>query len=373
MDKIKRFIDCSVPIKACNLRCHYCFIAQHREFASRITPFSQPVEIMVAALSKERLGGTCLFNLCAGGETLLSEQILPLAKMLIEEGHYVMIVTNGTLTKRFEEITTWPEEVRQRLFIKFSFQYLEMQRLNWMDRFFGNVDLMKQHGVSFTVEVTPSDELIPHIETLKKVCMERLGALCHVSIARNENTDTFEVLSQHSFEEYKNIWGEFNSDLFQFKSEIFYQKRKEFCYAGDWCLFLELGTGNLYQCVRGEKLCNIYECVQEPIPFKAIGTKCRFPHCYNGHSYLALGAIPELEAPTYAQLRNRHCEDGSQWLQPGVKAFFGGKLGQSNKEYSYYKKRKLARQSCSLHVRERLSHFAFYQALHRLKQRMKNQ
>ena len=370
MEKIKRYIDCGIPTEACNLRCHYCYITQKRKFNSKIAAFSLPVDVMVKALSKERLGGTCLLNLCAAGETLLSQEILPLTKALIEEGHYVMIVTNGTITQRFAEMAAWPEEVRQHLFIKFSFHYLEMLRLGWMDRFFDNVALMKRSGVSFTVEVTPSDELIPHIADLKKICMERLGALCHVTIARDETTENFAVLSQHSFDSYKEIWGTFDSELFRFKSEIFYQKRKEFCYAGDWSLFLHLGSGDLYQCVRGEKLCNIYECVSAPIPFKAIGTKCRFAHCYNGHSYLSLGAIPQLETPTYAQLRNRICEDGSQWLQPKVAEFFSGRLKWANKEYSRLRKGKQELQEAALSVRGRLSRFAFYQALHRMKQRV---
>ena len=51
--------------------------------------------------------GFVLINLCAGGETLLGETILPVVKALLEEGHYVMVVTNGTMTKRFDEIITW--------------------------------------------------------------------------------------------------------------------------------------------------------------------------------------------------------------------------------------------------------------------------
>ena len=50
-------------------------------------------------------------NFCAGGETLLSDEVLPVVHELLCEGHYVMIVTNGTLTKRFEEISNWSEEL----------------------------------------------------------------------------------------------------------------------------------------------------------------------------------------------------------------------------------------------------------------------
>lgn len=351
---MKRYIDCAVPVRTCNLRCHYCYITHNRLFDSEITKIGHSKEEIRKALSYERLGGACLINMCAGGETLLSPEILPIIYELLCEGHYIMIVTNGTVTPRFYEIASWPKELLKRLFIKFSFQYLEMLRLNWHDRFFSNVHLMKENGVSFTVEVTPSDELVPYIPALKELCIERLGALCHVTIARDEKTEGFEVLSKYSFEEYKQIWRQFDSELFDFKSKLFYVKRKEFCYAGDWSLFLDLGSGVLRQCVRGKTICNIYEDVSNPIPYEAIGHKCQFPHCYNGHSYLAFGDIPELRTPTYTQIRDRVCTDGSHWLQPEMAAFMATRLYDSNTQYSLWKKGKINIKNASIKLRRKL-------------------
>ena len=370
MDKIKRFLDCYIPTETCNLRCHYCYITQKRKFCSQIAAFSRPVETMVKALSRERLGGPCLLNLCAGGETLLSGEVLPLAKALIGEGHYVMLVTNGTVTRRFAEIAAWPEEARQHLFIKFSFHYLELLRLGWMDRFFENVALMKERGVSFTVEITPSDALMDHIEAVKHVCMERLGALCHVTIARDDRTAGIDVLSELDFKTYKRVWGQFDSELFLFKTEIFKKKRNEFCYAGDWSGYLNLETGELRQCYCGKKLCNIYENIIQPINFEAIGRKCTLAYCYNGHAYLALGNIPELRTPIYAQLRDRACDDGSHWLTPQMAAFMGTKLAESNREYTPREKSRLEGHVPGYRLRGWLSRFRFYQALHRWKERL---
>ena len=56
---------------------------------------------MRKALSKERLGGICLINFCGGGETLLPPEIVKYIRVLLEEGHYIMIVTNATVSKRF--------------------------------------------------------------------------------------------------------------------------------------------------------------------------------------------------------------------------------------------------------------------------------
>ncbi|MBR2529386.1 MAG: radical SAM protein [Blautia sp.] len=342
MGKIKRFIDCYIPTETCNLRCHYCYITQKRRFNAVIASFTHtPAEIRTA-LSKDRLGGTCLMNLCAGGETLLSQDVLPVVKELLREGHYVMIVTNGTISHRFDEILQWEEELLKHLFIKFSFHYLELIRLKWLDRFFENVNKMKKAGVSFTVEVTPSDELVPYIEEMKGVCLKNLGALCHITIARDDKTHGIEVLSALSWDDYKNTWNEFDSALFEFKTRIFKVKRKEFCYAGAWSYYLDLKTGRLKQCYKGNVLGNIYEDISAPIPQKPVGSHCPLPHCYNGHAFLALGDIPELPAPTYAEERNRICADGSEWLQPEVKAFMSSKLYETNKQYGLWKKKVIA-------------------------------
>ena len=135
-DILKRFIDCYVPITTCNLRCHYCYITQQRKFDAKIPEFKYSAEYVAKALSKERLGGTCCLNFCGGGETLMPKEMVPIIKALLREGHYVMVVTNGTLSHRFDEITEFPPELLERLFFKFSFHFFELKRLNIMDKFY---------------------------------------------------------------------------------------------------------------------------------------------------------------------------------------------------------------------------------------------
>ena len=337
-DKVKCFIDCYIPTETCNLRCHYCYITQKRKFNEKQAAFLHtPAEIR-RALSIKRLGGPCLINFCAGGETLLSEKVLQIIEALLQEGHYVMIVTNGTVSKRFDEMSLWPKELLSHLFFKFSYHYLELKRRGWIERFFENVLKMKAAGASFTVEITPTDELMPFIEEVKSTCIQYVGALCHVTVARDERTQGIDVMTDHSWEEYKKIWSQFNSALFDFKTRIFSQKRKEFCYAGAWSYFLNIGTGSLVQCYRGEELANIYQNPEEPLPKKPIGYKCEFPHCVNGHAFLALGDIPELPAPTFAEERNRVCEDGTEWLQPEMKEVLSSRLYDTNRRYSIRKR-----------------------------------
>ena len=339
MDKIKKFIDCYVPIECCNFKCHYCYIPTLEKFNHETRQISYNPKFIRKALSKERLGGTCMINLCAGGETLLSKDVVPITKELLEEGHYVMIVTNGSVTKRFEEIAEFPPEILKRLFFKFSFHYLELKRLNLMEAFFKNVKRMQKIGASITVEVTPNDEYIPYIEDIKQICIENVGAMPHVTVARIENGD-IPIMTKLNKEEYINTWSSFNSELFKFKMKIFGEKRNEFCYAGAWTYRLDLASGELKQCYRGRKIQNIYKNLKEEIKEEPIGCKCKEPHCFNGHAFLAFGVIPELETTTFAEERDRLCPKGL-WLEPEMKAFMETKLKDSNIEYTDKQKEKI--------------------------------
>lgn len=331
MDKIKRYIDCYIPTETCNFRCHYCYIVNYSKFNNKLFKLTHTPKEIKKALSKKRLGGTCLINLCAGGETLLSNDVIPVARALLEEGHYVMLVTNGSLTKRFQEISELPKELLDHLFFKFSFHYLELKRMNLLDKYFDNINLMKKSGASFTVEITPNDELEPYIDEIKQISMEKLGALPHITIGRKDIKE-IPVLTNHNLEDYYKIWEQFDSKLITYKKQIFGKKIKEYCYGGLWSLYLNIETGELKQCYNGSTIDNIYENPEKDLKFCPIGKKCNMPHCYNGHSFIVLGTVPDMEAPYYDELRNRVCTDGTEWLTQSMREFMHTKLIESNEE-----------------------------------------
>ncbi len=339
-DKIKRFIDCNFPVKTCNLRCHYCYVTQNREFEKELPKFKYTPEHITKALSKERLGGVCNINICGEGETMLPPEIIPITKGLLENGHYVNLITNGTISKRFDELCEFPKELLSRLFIKFSFQFLELKRLHLLGTYVENVHKMQQAGASFSIEITPNDELIPYIEEIKQFSIDNFGALPHITVARNNMDKNLPILTNLSRTEYQKVWGQFNSEMFNYKMKCFNVKRKEFCYAGAWTAFLMMGSGELKQCYLGKTInSNIYENIDKPIDFNMpIGYKCPDAHCFNSHAWLCFGDIPEHQAPTYAEIRNRICNDGSEWLKPKIKNFFSTKLEESNKKISLLKK-----------------------------------
>ncbi|MCX4131383.1 radical SAM protein [Megamonas funiformis] len=352
---MKRFLDCYIPITTCNLKCHYCYIAQLNNFENEPPKFKYDNEYIAKALSKDRLGGICLINLCANGETLLVPRMVELIKLLLENGHYISVVTNGTITKHFDEIVKFPRVLLERLFFKFSFHYLELKRLNKMDEFFRNIDKIRSAGCSFTLELTPSDEIIPYIDDIIALSKEKVGAICHVTIARKDFDPQIGILSKYSIEDYKKIWEKFNSPLFEFKLPYYYKKRKEFCYAGEWSLILNIGTGDINQCHGGCSLGNIYEDINKPIKFLPIGCNCKMPHCFNAHSFLSFGDIPELDTPTQYILRNRVCDDGSEWLTPTFKKFFSEKLIDNNKEYSKEEQNKINRKNKIMFIKQKIS------------------
>lgn len=350
MDKIKRFVTCLVPAYVCNFQCMYCYLnhnTSNHAYKGGIRPFASSAGEIAQYFSLKRMGGVCYFNLCAAGETMLHPELNNFVAALTKEGHYADIVTNGTLSNRFDDLLNkLDREQRKHLFIKFSFHYLELKNRNLMQTFLDNIKKVRNSGVSYSVEITPHDELIPYIEEIKKFSMENFGALPHITVARNEATKDISLLTQYPREEFYKIWSQFDSAMFNFKYKIFNQYRSEFCYAGLWSIAVSLEDGIYRQCYGGDILGN-FRNKKKPIKFRAIG-KCRKPHCFNGHAFLALGDIPELETPTYTDERDRVTIDNSCWFDTETKQFFNTKLYESNVQYTDIEKKKILTQNSFL-------------------------
>lgn len=330
---MKRFIDVLVPSSACNLRCHYCYVPEKIK-QNRDSPYLYSPEKIGKALTASRLGGVCHFNICGLGETLIPETIIEIVREILKNGHYVMIVTNGTFTKRFEQFNRFPKELKERLGFKFSFHYLELKKRKMLETFFDNIDKVKRSGMSFSVEITPSDELEQHIKDIIKICKSRIGALPHLTIPRDMNLADIVLLSKHTLYEFVKIWEKFDSEMLLFKKTTWGIRRREYCYAGAWSGLLNLGNGIFTACYGSKISQNIFKDVDKPIDFVAIGRGCCLPHCYNSHAFLTLGNIPKIKGK-YANMRNRvNQNDGSEWLNPKMKKFLSNRLEDSNKQFS---------------------------------------
>jgi hypothetical protein len=224
--------------------------------------------------------------------------------------------------------------------IKFSFHYLELKRTKTVDIFFENIKKIRSAGCSFSLELTPNDETIDEINEIKKICLQKVGALCHISVARDNSKKELPILSKNTIERYNEIWSSFDSLMFKYKLSVFNKKREEFCYAGDWTAYLNMGTGELTQCYKGNFIQNVFEDIDKKIDFCAIGNNCKEPYCFNAHAWLAFGAIPEHDSPVYSEMRNRTCSNGREWLTTSMKEFMSSKLTDSNSIYSEEEKNK---------------------------------
>lgn len=332
-DKIKRFIECIVPVTACNLRCHYCYVIQNDYRTNKIPKFEYAPEYIAKALSRKRLGGTCLFNICGAGETLLPEEVVKIVYHLLKAGHYVNITTNGTITERFEQISKFPKKLKEHLTFSFSFHYLELRDKNLLDTFFQNINIVRKSGCSFLVQFNMYDEYIPHLEEMKKLCLDNVGAMPQIALTRDEMSDKIKILSKLSRDDYYELGKSFNSPLWDFTNKNFMVKREEFCYAGDWSFRLDITTGDAQRCYFEQSTQNFYKDIDKPINFCAVGCGCNDRYCLNSSHFMALGVIPQMKCPTYSALRNRKCIDGTEWEQPQMKRFLSSKLYESNCRY----------------------------------------
>lgn len=337
MKKIKRFIECLIPVTVCNLKCSYCYVIQRDNRKNKMAEFKYSPEQIKRALNNKRWGGVCFFSICGAGETTLQVGLEDIVYAILCNGHFVNITTNGTITKRLQDILDRNSEYLSHLHFAFSFHYLELKRLNLLERFFENVRLVRAAGVSFVVQINLCDEYVPYLDDIKRLCLENVGAMPQVAVTRKEENGLhkIELLSKHSPKEYKELGDTFQSPLFDFTMKNFNVKRKEFCYAGDWTATLDLSTGIMRRCYSSYIFQDVFKNPNERIRFMAMGNCCGSPFCMNSSHFMSLGVIPKIETPTYAELRNRK-EVG--WYTDETEKFLSCKLSESNKQYGMAKK-----------------------------------
>lgn len=336
--KPKRLILGFIPNNKCNLKCKYCYITQLDKWGKDSDEFQYAPQHIVKALSAKRLGGTSIINLTGQGETLLYSGIVELTHGLLADGHFIELVTNAISTKVINKLLELPAIELERLEFKISFHYDELKKRCLLEHFFDNINLIKKSPASFTLELMPYDEIEDYIDEINQICIDKVGAKCHATIGRKDAAVGRGLLTSHTKEEYAAIWESLESTMFEYKMNLIDVKRKEFCYAGSWTLYVDLSTGDARQCYGQPVNQNIFKNLDKPILFTPVGHHCVQPYCINGHAFLALGAIPTLNTPTYTQIRNRVCNDGSEWLSETCKSCFDSKLCEQNKEYTTVQK-----------------------------------
>lgn len=326
-DKIVKFIEVYAPYYGCSLKCSYCYVTQH-PVPNRKIEYKYTAEEFEKAITKKRMGGTCIFNLCSNGETLAPRINRDYCKAILKEGHFISIVSNMIHDEGLEDILSLSNDDMSRTFFKCSLHYKELKKNNLLEKFATNVNRAYNSGASITVEIVPTDDLEPFINEIKEYSLNNFGALPHVTIGRNENVPGFVRLTSHTKDEYNAIWSTFDSELFRFKNAIWGNKIDRLCPAGSWMYCFNLEEGKYYPCNCGKCLGDF----MEGDSLKDIPTlECSLDHCYNGHSWLALSGYP-INETTYAKERDRVRKDGTHWLHPRVLNAFSQHLCDNNRK-----------------------------------------
>lgn len=333
--RIHKFIELLVHgTTECNFHCEYCYVWRKNEFTRGRETSEYTVKEIRKALSQKRLGGSCHINACALGETLLSKDIVELAYELLEEGHYLSIITNGTIVPKIDAILAFPDKLLERMFFKLSFHYAELKRTNLLETFWKNVDKIKNSPCSYSLEITPCDSLIEEICNIKEEFMNHAdGAMPHITFTRDSNKEGLDLLSDLSLEEYKRIWSVFDSDLFDLKCDLYKKKIDHVCYAGSWSYRINVVNGNLQSCYQQDLNGTIFDKPQKPLPILTVGQGCNMDYCFNNHAFLAWGDVPEIPCHNYYQVRNRVSKDCQYWIKEPYAAAMQQKLYDNNFQY----------------------------------------
>lgn len=360
MDKYKKFIECLVPGTVCNMKCGYCYVSQLSSKHEKCSPFTYPPEHIGNALRKERIGGCAYINICGVGETLLPKELPEIVKHILLQGHYVNIYTNGTLTRRFDEFTTYPRELLERLSFAFSFHYLELKRLKMLDVFFANFNKMKSVGCSVVCNMVLDDSYLPYIDEIKDMTKKHLGAYPQISFPKKAHKrGNYTSLCKDEGESMR-IGKTFHSPYLDFTEQYYNYNKRYFCYAGAWSFWLNLATGDISKCYGHAPWQNIYKNIKSPIKSSPVGNFCCSKAC-GGGLFLPMGVVPELKTPSYVEVKNR--VEG-KWYTDKYKAFLSQQLWENNEQYS-----RLRRLQVNLvHPVSAL----FYKGLNLIRQKLKN-
>ena len=326
--EIKRMVLTSYHIGTCNMKCSYCYVWNQGDKIQEI-PWS--LEQIKKAFSKKRLGGTCIINICADGEPLIHPMMPDIIKAHLEEGHYVMVVTNGVSTVAIKKILTFDEKLLARIFFKISFHYEEMTRLNLLEKEYSNINLIKQSPCSFSLEYTVTDSFLDDKARQRKMrqeCIEKVGALPHLNIPRDSRKFNLNILSGYSWDNYMKKCEELNydSNFYKFRKQIFGKKYRDFCYSGMRNIWIDMEKGTYNQCYHTTKTRDFMKNINKPLKFIPIGNCCDQAHCYSGHLFMTIGITPPPQTvkyrPNHYDIRSRIGEDGFEWIKPEIRKVF---------------------------------------------------
>ena len=322
--KADKFVECLVPISHCNLRCEYCYVIQGNYRDSVRPKFRRSPQEIGYAFNPARWHAQRLFvSFCGAGETFLCKEMTDIVTYTLMQGNFVNVTNNGTIRPAIEKLISLPDDLASRLVFAFSLHYKELKSRNLLNVFAENVKKVAQSKASFTVQLNLYDGYLDCLDEIKNFCLENFGALPQIALTREQRRG-IAVHSSADFETYKSYGAQFDSPMFEFACENFLKSRAEnFCYAGENSWRLDLATCDLNRCYFERPYFNVYNDLDQEIPLQPVGRNCRDIYCVNAIHFMALGVVPEINCPSYAQMRDRP-EAG--WYKETIKQALGRKF-----------------------------------------------
>lgn len=303
-DKIVCAFNFDISGTACNLDCSYCY-RKGQGVVDRSVPakFNYPIEHMLKALSRERLGGRAIICICGGGETLLPKETVPLIKGFLKEGHVVDLVSNLTLNHRIDELLETPREDLERLILKASFHYIELKRLNKLDDYFNNFNRLIKAGASGSPILTVCKEYIPLLDEIKQLCLDKINDLPHVTAEIDDFNTSMKPKDFYNDDFVAMIKEKFNSEIFEtFSNLLKISPSEHFCYTGEWNFVIDSRTGDFRKCFYAPVEQNVFKNLDKPIIFEPIGYNCPKPNCALNYNWCSMGIMPSLKIKNYSQI-----------------------------------------------------------------------
>lgn len=338
-EKIVKRINATISTSGCNLRCEYCYLAQVKHKNHENTKaLRYSLETIFKACSKQRLGGTCIIQLIGDGETLLPSDVIPLIRGLLKEGHYVVVINNGTMTARIHELIECTEldETIDHLMFTFSLHFLELEKRKLLDIFEDNINYVKMKKVSFDISLVCSDDYIAAADRIHGFCNQNLGGVVP-SVLPADQYDTggnhIGMLSSYNQEiYYRNIKRAFPSFDIKYREDIENTDNHQFCYAGSWCFYVDFTTGRYSQCLRNEgPEHNFFEHLDEKLMAEPVGNRCRAPYCICGWTK-TLNLIPG--ASKYEGVKKYINEPKYKYMSEKMLRACYSNFAETNKEYT---------------------------------------
>lgn len=234
--------------KKCNLKCIYCFASSREEKGNRQLEFEDYKRILNSAknLSKDEMN--IIFT---GGEPLLSENTIPVAKFAKELGFSARLLTNGTLIEEsnVQELVSIFDLFKISIDGSFEKVHDYYRGKGSFQQTMKAIELLKANNANVQIAMTVTRENIGDIPAMTKKWGKMLSFQPLFPLGRAENNNNTKTLSGNEYyealcvNEKINPYSDIENIISTHKADNSIMK----CSMGDGELSIS-STGDVYPC-----------------------------------------------------------------------------------------------------------------------------